>query len=237
MRLLARGRARPQPRALRQAQPLRPRGRAARPDARGGGHRVRAARSRRLPREQEPALGRGVERRVHPVRHRRLPRGACASRGAAFTNASQVYADACAEHVLAMMLALSRQLLPSYAGQLGRPAVALPREARRIAPPDRPDGGHARVRLDRPAGWRRCWPRSAGGSMRSGARSAASPGSTSSRKADLTKVLAEADHVVDVLPENDGTTQLRERAADRLLQGPARGSTTWAAGPRWTRRR
>ena len=41
------------------------------------------------------------------------------SRGSAFTNASQVYADACAEHVLAMMLALGRQLLPSYAGQLG----------------------------------------------------------------------------------------------------------------------
>src|SRR5579863_3970913 len=42
------------------------------------------------------------------------------ARGAAFTNASQVYADACSEHVLSMMLALARQLLPSYAGQLGK---------------------------------------------------------------------------------------------------------------------
>lgn len=40
------------------------------------------------------------------------------SRGGAFTNASSVFADPCAQHVLAMMLAGGRQLLPSYRDQL-----------------------------------------------------------------------------------------------------------------------
>lgn len=41
------------------------------------------------------------------------------ARGAAFSNVSEVFADPCAQHVLAMMLALGRQLLPSYRDQLG----------------------------------------------------------------------------------------------------------------------
>jgi phosphoglycerate dehydrogenase-like enzyme len=41
------------------------------------------------------------------------------ARGAAFTNASAVFADSCAQHVLAMMLALGRRLLPSYREQIG----------------------------------------------------------------------------------------------------------------------
>ena len=40
------------------------------------------------------------------------------ARGAAFTNASGVFADSCAQHVLAMMLALGRRLLPSHREQL-----------------------------------------------------------------------------------------------------------------------
>ncbi len=40
------------------------------------------------------------------------------ARGAAFTNASGVFADPCAQHVMAMMLALGRSLLPSYRDQL-----------------------------------------------------------------------------------------------------------------------
>lgn len=39
-------------------------------------------------------------------------------RGAAFTNASGVFADPCAQHTLAMMLAHGRQLLASYRDQL-----------------------------------------------------------------------------------------------------------------------
>ena len=46
-------------------------------------------------------------------------RDAMKARGTVFTNASKVYADACAEHALAMMLAVGRQLLPSYGTQLG----------------------------------------------------------------------------------------------------------------------
>lgn len=41
------------------------------------------------------------------------------ARGAVFTNASEVFADPCAQHVLAMMLTLGRNILPSYRDQLG----------------------------------------------------------------------------------------------------------------------
>ena len=40
------------------------------------------------------------------------------ARGAAFSNVSTVFADPCAQHVLAMMLAFGRQLLPSYRDQI-----------------------------------------------------------------------------------------------------------------------
>jgi phosphoglycerate dehydrogenase-like enzyme len=40
------------------------------------------------------------------------------SRGAAFSNCSQVFADPCAQHLLAQMLAFGRRLLPSYQDQL-----------------------------------------------------------------------------------------------------------------------
>jgi phosphoglycerate dehydrogenase-like enzyme len=40
------------------------------------------------------------------------------ARGSKLTTASGVFADPCAQHVLAMMLALGRQLLPSYQDQL-----------------------------------------------------------------------------------------------------------------------
>ncbi len=45
-------------------------------------------------------------------------REAVGRRGAAFTNASSVFAEPCAQHVLAMMLALARQLLPAHRDQL-----------------------------------------------------------------------------------------------------------------------
>lgn len=46
-------------------------------------------------------------------------REALRARGTRFTNVSQVFADPCAQHVLAMMLALSRRLLDSHRDQLG----------------------------------------------------------------------------------------------------------------------
>jgi phosphoglycerate dehydrogenase-like enzyme len=42
-----------------------------------------------------------------------------AARGAKFSNVSEVFADPCAQHVLAMMLALGRRLLDSHRDQLG----------------------------------------------------------------------------------------------------------------------
>jgi phosphoglycerate dehydrogenase-like enzyme len=44
--------------------------------------------------------------------------GAFRARGAVFTNACGVFADPCAQHLLAMVLAFGRQLLPSYRDQL-----------------------------------------------------------------------------------------------------------------------
>ncbi len=40
------------------------------------------------------------------------------NRGSIFSNVSQVFADPCAQHVMAMMLALGRQLLPSHKDQI-----------------------------------------------------------------------------------------------------------------------
>jgi phosphoglycerate dehydrogenase-like enzyme len=40
------------------------------------------------------------------------------ARGSIFSNVSDVFADPCAQHVMAMMLALGRRLLPSYRDQL-----------------------------------------------------------------------------------------------------------------------
>lgn len=44
--------------------------------------------------------------------------GCLRERAVAFTNVSSVFADPCAQHIMAMMLALSRQLLPSFRDQI-----------------------------------------------------------------------------------------------------------------------
>jgi phosphoglycerate dehydrogenase-like enzyme len=124
--------------------------------------------------------------------------------GTAFTNASQVYADACAEHVLSMMLALGRQLLPSYAGQLGQ--RDWPYHERRNA--SRLLTGQTVVLLGFGSIGRRLAEllgpfKGKVYALRRQLRS--EPGVHIVSEADLTKVLAEADHVVDVLPENDST--------------------------------
>jgi len=46
-------------------------------------------------------------------------REAFRARGATFSNVSEVFAEPCAQHVLAMMLAFGRRLLPSHREQLG----------------------------------------------------------------------------------------------------------------------
>jgi phosphoglycerate dehydrogenase-like enzyme len=131
-------------------------------------------------------------------------RQAIRARGAAFTNASQVYSDACAEHVLAMMLALGRQLLPSYATQLGD--RSWPYEERRgqsyllarqtVVMLGFGAIGRRLSELLAPFGMRIY-------ALRRQVRSEA--GVLMVPEESLTRVLAEADHVVNVLPENEAT--------------------------------
>jgi phosphoglycerate dehydrogenase-like enzyme len=126
------------------------------------------------------------------------------SRGTVFTNTSQVYEDACSEHVLAMMLALGRQLLPSYAGQVG--PRDWPYDERRAA--SRLLTGQTVAMLGFGSIGRRLAALLAPfhGKIYAIRRQIRSePGVHVVPEADLTKVLAEADHVVNILPENEAT--------------------------------
>lgn len=131
-------------------------------------------------------------------------RQAMRSRGSMFTNASQVYADACAEHVLSMMLALARQLLPSYATQLGD--RSWPYNERRDN--SRLLARQTVVMLGFGSIGRRLAELLAPFGMRIYAlrrQRHSEPGVHVVPEEDLTKVLPEADHVVNVLPENEAT--------------------------------
>ncbi|HEY5078796.1 MAG TPA: D-2-hydroxyacid dehydrogenase [Opitutaceae bacterium] len=131
-------------------------------------------------------------------------RDAMKARGTVFTNASKVYADACAEHALAMMLAVGRQLLPSYGTQLGD--HGWPQPERRT---------HSRlitrstvVLLGFGAIGRRLADLLAPFGVRIYAirrKIHSEPGVHVVPEEQMTKVLSEADHVVNVLPENDET--------------------------------
>jgi iron complex outermembrane receptor protein len=126
------------------------------------------------------------------------------SRGSAFSNMSGVFADPCAQHALAMMLALNRQLLPSHVDQLtdqswhyterryasailtGQTVLLLGFGAigRRLADLLAPFGVKVYA-------------------VRRQTRS--ERGVTIIPEEQLTAVLPEADHVVNVLPENAST--------------------------------
>lgn len=131
-------------------------------------------------------------------------RGGIRARGAVFTNASQVYAAPCAEHALAMMLAVGRQLLASYATQMGDhgwPLAERRAHSGLIA-------GSTVVMLGFGAIGRRLAqllepfkPRIY--AVRRQIHS--EPGVRVVPEEDLTKILAEADHVVNVLPESEAT--------------------------------
>ena len=126
------------------------------------------------------------------------------ARGAVFTNASQVYADACAEHVLAMMLADARRLLPSYRSQIldrawqqsERRAEARLLSGSTVVMLGFGSIGHRLARLLVPFGARVY-------AVRRQIRS--EPGVHVVPEERLSQVLSEADHVVNVLPENDET--------------------------------
>jgi phosphoglycerate dehydrogenase-like enzyme len=131
-------------------------------------------------------------------------RQALRARGAAFTNASKVYEDACAEHVLAMMLALARQLPQSYGTQLGD--HAWPYTERRNA--SRLLTGQTVVLLGFGSIGKRLAALLApfGGKIDAIRRQIRSePGVTVVPESDMTRVLGEADHVVNILPENEAT--------------------------------
>lgn len=126
------------------------------------------------------------------------------ARGAALTNASSVFADPCAQHVLAMMLALGRQLLPSYREQLTERGW---RYTERRAASQLLTGqtvlllgygaiARRLVELLRPFG---CTVYA----VRRQARSES--GVRVIGVEDLTRVLPLADHVVNVLPDNEAT--------------------------------
>jgi phosphoglycerate dehydrogenase-like enzyme len=126
------------------------------------------------------------------------------ARGAVFTNMSSVFADPCAQHVLAMMLALGRQLLPSYRDQLedhrweyfqrrydsrmltGQTVLLLGfgAIARRLTELLRPFG--VKIYAVR----RRVY---------------SEPGVHVIPEEKLSSVLAEADHVINILPDNEET--------------------------------
>lgn len=128
------------------------------------------------------------------------------ARGAAFTNSSSVFAEPVAQHVLAMMLAFARQLLPSYRDQLtdrawrqaerryasvlltGQTVLLLGYGAinRRVAELLGPFGCTVYV-------------------TRRQARSERAVRVIS--QADLTRVLPLADHIVNALPDNEETRQ------------------------------
>jgi phosphoglycerate dehydrogenase-like enzyme len=131
-------------------------------------------------------------------------RVAMRSRGTALTNASKVYADSCAEHVLGMMLALSRQLLASYDSQVGD--HAWPYSERR----DRSFllRGQTLVMLGFGAIGQRLAELLVPFGMRIYALRRQLKSELGVRvvaEEDLTRVLGEADHVVNVLPENETT--------------------------------
>lgn len=126
------------------------------------------------------------------------------ARGTAFSTSSGVFADPCAQHVLAMILALSRQLHASYRDQLGDHSwhyderryesdlltgqtvvmLGYGAIARRLAELLAP----FRCRLF---------------ALRRQAKSV--PGVRIIAEEDLTAILPLADHVVDLLPDNERT--------------------------------
>jgi phosphoglycerate dehydrogenase-like enzyme len=131
-------------------------------------------------------------------------REAFEARGAALTNMSEVFADPCAQHVLGMMLALARQLPASYRDQLADRNWAY--EDRRY------DSvlltGQTVLFLGFGAIGRRLAELLAPFRMRIFAvrrQVRSERGVTILPEERVTAALAEADHVVNLLPENEST--------------------------------
>lgn len=126
------------------------------------------------------------------------------ARGAAFTRSSEVFADPCAQHVLGMMLALGRVLLPSYRDQLTDHSwkhLEYRSQCRLLT-------GQTVVLLGFGAIGRRLASLLAPFGMKIYAvrRSLHSEaGVHIVPEEQVSKVLGEADHVVNILPDSEGT--------------------------------
>jgi len=131
-------------------------------------------------------------------------REAFKARGSILTNSSTAHADPCAHHVLAMMLAFSRQLLPSYRTQLSD--RSWPYNERRDA--SSVLTGQTVVLFGFGAIGRRLAHLLTPFEMQVIAlrrKVYSEPGVRIVPEEDLTRVLPLADHVVNLLPENEET--------------------------------
>lgn len=120
------------------------------------------------------------------------------------TNASSVFAEPCAQHLLAMMLALGRQLLPAHSEQLGGRGWLFLELRKRCTLL----GGQTVVLLGYGAIARRLVALLAPFGMKIYAvrrRAYSERGVHIVAEDKITSVLAEADHVVNVLPDNAAT--------------------------------
>jgi len=124
--------------------------------------------------------------------------------GRVFTNMSQVFADACAQHVLAMMLALNRRLLESHRDQLNEQSWdSMPRRGR-----SKLLTGETVLLLGYGAIGRRLADLLVPFGMKVMAvrrQVRSERGVRIIPEAAVSSALAEADHVVNILPDNDAT--------------------------------
>lgn len=143
------------------------------------------------------------------------------ARGGAFTRASDVFADPCAQHVLAMMLALGRNLLPSYRDQLNDHSwhhLEYRAECRLLT-------GQTVLMLGFGAIGRRLAQLLApfGVKIYALRRSVHSePGVHLIPEEKLSAVLPLADHVVNILPDSEGTRNFVNARRLACLQPSAR---------------
>ena len=126
------------------------------------------------------------------------------SRGATFTNMSSVFAEPCAQHALAMMLALSRELLPSHRDQLTdrRWEYTQRRYDSRLL------AGQTMLILSYGAIARRLVELLAPFRMKIFAlrrRAYSEPGVHVVAEEKLSAILPQVDHLMNILPDNDAT--------------------------------
>jgi phosphoglycerate dehydrogenase-like enzyme len=153
-------------------------------------------------------------------------RAALRERGIVFTNSSQVYAAPCAQHLLAMMLADARQLLPSHKSQRTDLEWHQQERRRHSYLLDGQTvlllgmGAIARhlIALLKPFGMTIVAVRRSG---------QAYPGIEVIGEAQLPQALPQADHVVNILPESESTIGF---VNDEMLQRMKQGARFYNVG-------